>query len=355
MKRARSFFKYVKNSNVLRILLTSLLLLPYLAYIAYIIRGDQGPIDYETFMKIGNSFLEGGDIYGENSYYPLPYAGIFAVFSLLPRPLSMAIWLLAPVILALAITGFQPYTLLFAPTFSHFTGGQSSIFGLLGFYGYRKNLDPTTYAGGIFLALTCLKPQLGIVPAGYAVYQWILYLKKNQRIPAQAVSFAGSLGLIFLPSFLIRPQWLIEWLYTPRPLFDRAISSAVPRLLFLVSKPEKPTYWVLWFVLTIAVVLITWKLKGESQPLDILVLVSFIINPLVHDYDLIQILPTIQGPIMPAAAVVLSIPGWWTMTTQYGNDEAWVSFILIAPGLLITYILQEKRKRDKKGKPETPN
>lgn len=255
----------------------------------------------------------------------------------------MAIWLLGPVVAALFVTRYRPYTLLFAPVFSHFTGGQSSVFGLLGFFGYRLNLDPSSYLGGLFLALTCLKPQLAVVPVAYAAYRWFTYLVQNRRIPRQFVSFAGLVALIYLPSFLLRPTWMGEWLSVPRPLFSRAISSAVPRLLLYISSPGSAGYWLLWLVLAVAVLGITWRLKGNSHSLDILLLASFVINPLVHDYDLIQILPTIWGPIMPLAAVALSLPGWWTITARYGTDAAWVTFIVIAPGLLITYIYQCRR------------
>jgi len=88
---------------------------------------------------------------------------------------------------------------------------------------------------------------------------------------------------------------------------------------------------------------VVWKLKGNSHSLDVLLLASSVINPLVHDYDLIQILPTIWGPIMPLASVALSLPGWWTITTRYGIDTAWVTFSISAPGLLMTYIYQCRR------------
>lgn len=60
----------------------------------------------------------------------------------------------------------------------------------------------------------------------------------------------------------------MEWMYTTLLFLDHAVSSAVPRLIFLFSKPEKTTYWNLWFVLSLAVVLITWKLKGKPETLN---------------------------------------------------------------------------------------
>jgi len=334
------------RSDFLGNLILLLLIAVYLAYVYFVIQADQGPVDYETFMRIGARFVSGEEVYVENSYYPLPYVMVFGLFSLLPRPLSMALWLSLPVVVALFVTRFKPWTLLFAPVFSHFSGGQSSVFGLLGFCGYRLNLNPQSKLGGIFLALTLLKPQLGIVPVGYAVVQWLGFLREKRKVPGQMVAFAGAALLTYLPSFIIDPDWLWKWLSVPRPMFNRAISSAIPRLLNLFTLPGSPLYWLLWFVLSGLLVLVVWRLKGRSHKLDILILLSFIISPLVHDYDLIQVLPTIWGPVMPIASSLLSVPGWWTITTQYANDAAWITFTIIAPGLLACKIYQANSKNE---------
>lgn len=330
----------LRISRTAQIALTLFFLVPYVLYIAYAIYLDQGPIDYETFMNIGDAFLRGEQVYGENSYYPLPYVAIFALFSNLPRPLSLALWLGAPVLVALMAAQFQPYVLIFAPTFSHFLGGQSSMFGLLGFWGFRRNLSPASWSGGAFLALTMLKPQLGIIPLAYAGYQWVQSYRYQRKVPRQFWAFVLTVTCMYFPAFIGNPGWVADWLSAPRPLFGRALSGAVPRLLLPYNAQSPIMFWALWLLSSAVLLAIILRLKGSSHKLDILLLWSFIVNPLVHDYDLIQVIPTIWGPWMKIAAVALSIPGWWTMVTNYANDSAWVTFIIIAPGLLITYILQ---------------
>jgi hypothetical protein len=342
----------------IRYLLTLILLGLYIAYLFFVTRNQQGPVDYETFMRLGRTFLEGGEVYTENSYYPLPYVGVFALLSLLPKSISLVLWLGAPVVVVLVISRFRPWALLFAPVFSHFVGGQSSVFGLLGFFGYRRNLDPSNYPGGVFLSLTLLKPQLAIIPLGYAMVRWIQYYRMKRRVPRQLVSFALTSGLIFLPGFIVSPTWVSDWLSQPRPMFSRALSGAVPRLLLLISSPENALYWILWTLLSVLLIGVVWKFKGKSHSLDILILGSFIVSPLVHDYDLIQLVPVILGPWMPAASLVLSLPGWWTIFTSYANDAAWVSFVVIAPGLLITYLLQYRKgssEGDASDEPSVPD
>ena len=116
------------------------LLVPYISYVRFIIRVDRGPVDYETFMSIGQRLLSGQEVWGENSFYPMPYVMIFALFRWLPRPWSMAIWHLGPVLAALVISGWSPWVLAFAPVFGHMAGGQTAVFAMLGLWGYRRNL-----------------------------------------------------------------------------------------------------------------------------------------------------------------------------------------------------------------------
>lgn len=335
----------------IRIAATSFLLFVYLAFVVFAAwdPGGWAPNDYAVFMRIGRALLAGEPVYTENSYYPLPYVAIFSIFALLPRPLSVAFWLLAPVVLALVVTRYRPYALAFAPTIAHTFWGQSSGFGLLGLWGYRLNLDIQRASGGVFLALTCLKPQLALVPVGYALYTWIAHWRKTRRIPKQCLAFVATICLMYLPSLLLWPTWPIEWLRAPRPFvcpeprpgFSMALSGAVPRLLVSAGLTGAP-FWLAWLVLSGLVAGVAWRAKGRAHPLDILVLVGFIVSPLVHDYDLIQVLPVIWGPAMPVVAVLLSLPSLWLMA-QCNFDAAWSAAALIAPGLLVAYLFQCQR------------
>jgi hypothetical protein len=328
-----------------KILLLSLLLVPYVLYVFFVVINNQGPVDYETFMRIGTAFRRGGEVYVENSYYPLPYVLVFAFFSSLPRSISLALWLLLPVVVALFAAEFNPCVLVFAPVFSHFVGGQTSVVGLLGFWGYRKSLNLSVGRGGVFLALTLLKPQLGIVPLAFASYQWIKYFLAKRKLPKQFAFFGLTLLIIYLPSFFIRPGWLGEWLRVPRPLFNRALSGAIPRILMYFFDPGAAAYWMIWLMLGLATLVLVMRFRSPlHHPLDTLLLWSFMVNPLVHDYDLIQVIPTIVGAKMWLTGILLSIPGWWTIITSYANDSAWITFTIIAPGLLL-YTIFRRRTR----------
>ena len=157
----------IKNSNkrIASIFIILIILCFYCLYAIVVLNIGVGPIDYETFMRIGQSLIENKQIYGDNSYYPMPYVGIFAIFSLLPFSISFLLWVFIPVFCALAISGWSPLILLFGPLFGHFLGGQTAVFGMMGLWGYRK--FSTSKWAGIWLSLLLLKPQLAIVPLGW--------------------------------------------------------------------------------------------------------------------------------------------------------------------------------------------
>jgi len=332
---------------ILRIAGIVLLLIPYFLYLAFIIRTDQGPVDYETFMDIGHRLRTGTEVYGENSYYPFPFVCIFAFFDWLPRPLSMIIWFLAPVVMALAFSGWNPLILLFAPLFGHFLGGQTAALGMLGLWGYRRSPVPESIRGGIFLALTLLKPQLGIVPFVFAAVQWLRYMHQHRRIPRQAWAWAGSMLLLYLPGFFFMPDWFAKWLHNPRPLAQRAMSGFVPRSLLFLLERGTPVYWLALSGIALLLLAGIWFLCKKGVSLDLAVLWGFVISPIVHDYDLIQVVPLLENPKSVLMALLLSLPGWLVMLFAYDQDPAWYWFTLIAPGILCFLLWQEYRTRDR--------
>lgn len=331
------------KTRFLKLAALILLLIPYLLYIGFIIRADQGPVDYETFMAIGGRLLSGGEVYGENSYYPMPFVMLFALFSWLPRPLSMTLWLLGPVVAALAVTRGNPLVLLFAPLFGHFAGGQSAVFGMVGLWGYRKFNQTDRTAGGVFLALTLLKPQLGLILLAFAAWQWWQALRGQRRIPRQAWAWVVSMLALYLPGFAVMPDWPLRWLSTPRPLFERALSGFVPRSLLYLLSPARAAFWVILAVIAALLLYAAWRLHRKTLTLDLAVVWGFVVSPLVHDYDLIQLIPLLDRPPLMKTAVLLSIPGWMVILFAYTNNTAWYAFTIIAPGILAALLYQKHR------------
>lgn len=304
----------------------------YVAYIVFIIVGNQSGVDYETFMQIGDRFLAGQPIWTENSYYPMPYVMVFGLFSALPRPISMLLWHGAPILVALYITRGKPWPLLFAPLFAHTIGGQTAIFGLLGLYIYRQNRE--RWQGGIGLAILLIKPQLAIFPLIWAGISWLNELRQQRRVPVQSVIFVICALLVFLPGFLLIPDWVQQWLSQPRPLFVRAMATIVPRSLFILFNGQSIIYWALLAVIATALLVGIGVAYKRKVPFDVFMMCGYIINPLVHDYDLIQMIAILDRPSYWWTAVLASLPTWLVIFFAYDNDSAWYAVTLIAPIVL---------------------
>lgn len=321
----------------------------YLAYVAFTIYSGRGPVDYETFMTIGGHFLRHEPVYYENSYYPLPFVMVFALFAWLPRSVSIGAWLLLPVLAALAIRRWHAAVLLFAPVFGHFVGGQTSVFGMAGVWGYRQYADLDRRAGGFWLALLTIKPQLALFPCLWALLTWSRAIREKRRLPSQAWAFLATAAILYLPGFFFYPDWPLHWLSRPRPLFERALSGLVPRVLLQLSALPAWIYWSLLIVIAGGLLLVVWLSNGRKLDFDLFILWSFVVNPLVHDYDLIQLVPLLDTTLMLSAALILSISGWWVILTAYANDAAWAVFTIIAPGLLIVRLWENARRQAAQG------
>jgi hypothetical protein len=273
----------------------------------------------------------------------MPFVMIFSLFSWLPRPISLAIWLFAPVIFALLVTNGNPLVLMFAPLFGHFVGGQTAVFGMLGLWGYRKNMDTANLKGGFFLGLTLLKPQLGIIPLAFAMTQWWKEFQILRRIPRQACALVITVAIIYLPGFFLIPDWPLRWLSYPRPLFERAMSGFIPRTLLYIVSPKTVAYWSVIIAVGILLLWGVWLLNRRVMTLDLAVVWGFIVSPLVHDYDLIQLIPLLENPLLSVIAVLVSIPGWFVILFAYSNNSAWYAFTIIAPGILGALLYQKQK------------
>jgi hypothetical protein len=299
-------------SRIVKQVALGLILSFYILYASLLVIGGTGPVDFDTFRDIGTRALNGQPVYGPNSYYPLPFVGIFAAFAALPRPVALLLWFGGQVAAGVAIAG--PWAMAFAPLFAI----QTAAPAMLGLWGYRKN------GSGAWLALTTLKPQLALFPVAWAMWTWFREWRTSRHIPRQAIVFVATVSAIYLPCFLIYPGWVGDWLANPRGLAYRAMAGLLPRLLYGLPAP---VYWSALLLVSITVFFILRR----RMSLDLFTLLGFIVSPLVHDYDLIQMLPLADTSKKRAVLVLASLPLWFTVLFAYGNDAAWITAALIPP------------------------
>jgi hypothetical protein len=204
---------------------------------------------------------------------------------------------------------------------------------MIGLWAYRRSQDKA--AGGLWLAILLLKPQLGLFPLAWAVWRWYKAVRCEHKIPQQFWVFAVSISVLYLPWFFINPNWVVDWLSYPRGLRYRAMAGIYPRLLYGLPP------WIFWPVLAVlALVLLAWLVR-RGLTLDRLVVYGSIVSPLVHDYDLLQFLAIADTDLKRRFLVFASLPLWWTFLFAYGNDAAWFTAALIPP-MFLWYLTRTK-------------
>jgi hypothetical protein len=158
----------------------------------------------------------------------------------------------------------------------------------------------------------------------------------------------GASAVIFLPAFAVMPDWPARWLGSPRPIFERAVSGAFPRALLVAGvDPGSIGYWLLLAFAGLILLVLVRRIAG-GLPLELALVWSFIVSPLVHDYDLVQLVPLLDSPRLRGAALLSSVPGWFVILFSYGDDRAWFVYALIAPSILAA-MLWESRRASRRG------
>jgi hypothetical protein len=133
---------------------------------------------------------------------------------------------------------------------------------------------------------------------------------------------------------LIIPDWVSQWLAQPRPFFERALAGLIPRTLYLMFEQGSLAFWVALALLSGGLLYGITRVTRARLTFDQFMLASFVVNPFVHDYDLIQMIPLLDRPRLIWAAVLASVPTWGVIAFAYGIDGAWYVVTLIAPVVL---------------------
>lgn len=328
--------------SLLKPLLLLLFSLPYFLFLRYMYVTGLAPIDYLTFIDTGQSLLNGTFAYQVNVYYPLPTVLVFAVLAWLPGWLSLAVWFVfscnaGSLDAGVGSAGFAvcatPVAFFRRPGISFWP--DRPVGGRAAWHSWK---------GGSLLALSLLKPQLALIPLAYAGASWLNAWRGSRRLPAPLVAFAATALGLAAPAFIVYPGWLLDWLSNLRPLFPRALAGLLPRLLVDRLSPLQPEFWLVLTLAALLVLALLYLLNKKQMPLPLVVLWSFIASPLVHDYDLIQLVPLLHHRIMRAAALLVSIPGWYVLAVRYADDRAWLVFALIAPAMAAAWLFADRQE-----------
>ena len=258
---------------------------------------DSQPYDYYILMRGADLFCfhQGAFHYGWPFYYPAPFYTAFCLPYHFAEPLLRWTWMLAPVMMTLWLAQGRAAALVYPPLGVLLLIGQSSWLVLPPFWvGVRDQAgEEAPWWHGLLVALGLFKPHIAL-----PVWVWLGWRWLKRRQWAALAAWAAGVAILVVPSFLIRPGWLVEWLPQPRGYepVNLATLAQIPVVLGHVTfAPDRETQVVIYALcLLMGVILyaiVRWRRGGLA--LYDWTLVVFLVNPMLHDYDLLALLPFI--------------------------------------------------------------
>ncbi len=203
--------------------------------------------DYLRFLEWGRAWLYGDYI----GVYPLPMTAFFAFLSLLPWWLGYAL-LVATSILILVrhLKWTAPLWFAYVPVLQVLLVGNIDIIWL-GLYLIRTPLS---------LMLMTLKPQL-----------FLFALPEVWRLRGRWKEFLFWGALLYLPAFLVRPNWVAEWIQLLR-------AQSRPAIGWSASIWGMPLYMIVAAILLGLAVLVKIK-RADWRP------TLLFLDPAIAGYD----------------------------------------------------------------------
>jgi len=338
------FSRWFLLLNTLLIVIGVGLLLSYVGLSLTI--ADAYPYDYGILLSGTQAFCQPELAFEYNSLwlYPAPFYSTMCLPLGLSPPLTLVLWMLIPFFLVLILSGRRGLILLFPPFFIHMLLGQSTWL-LLPLFAYAVWIDDkqVRWWHGILGALVVFKPHIG----GLALV-WLLY-HHRRRIGFVLTSII-SIILVLIPAFVMLPSWLFDWLGNGRSfkLVSMANIGVIPVNLLgvgvdaenaLASAPALSDQLIIYgfgaICAIILLVLLYWR-RGTLTWYD-WVLVFCLANPLIHDYDLIILIPFIGlFPFRLKLAMLVAIPVWaYAMVTGMYHASILITIVLLMSRLIV--------------------
>lgn len=311
--------------------------------IAYIWIGqvqNDYPYDYGILQFGGELFCFQPDefAYGDEYLYPAPFYTTFCgAFRYAPDALYWA-WMIAPFVLALMLSGQRAAVLVFAPFYIHMVLGQSTwlIVPLYWLALIADRQQQVRWWYGLFVPLALLKPHIAILP-----FVWLFYHGRRQ-ITFLVTAIVATV-LVMLPSFLLEPAWVSEWLSAGRGYKIPSIANIgiIPIQLLQLGESQLPRVHpalgqlvVLFFGGAVAWALLCYLQRRRT---DLIfydwALVFALTNPFMHDYDLIILLPFLANRpkrLLLALTAGLAVWVYAQMTTYYNASSIIPLTLLVA-------------------------
>lgn len=245
-------------------------------------------IDYDVYVERGLSARRGVFFPPEKENpYPLPTTlFVFVPLSYLP-PWFKIVWTIGPYLLLLMLFGRMGILwVLYYPMLIQSATGQMDAWLWVPLIWL---LDNRRRWAGIGAVLLLLKPQLAWLPVLIAL---ILWLKHRDR---ENLLVFGTLFLVlWLPSFVIRPLWLLEVVH---PLLLRANESIIPtRGASIWGWVSWYGGWLLWFVpFVLGLAAYLAYRTARTKPLHTAQCVNLLLTPVLYASNMVMLIPLVKG------------------------------------------------------------
>ncbi|MBN1967090.1 MAG: hypothetical protein JW910_20720, partial [Anaerolineae bacterium] len=259
------------------------------------------PYDYALLMHGAETFCFAPDDFefglSLHAYYPAPFYTLFCLPAhfALTEAILRVLWLFVPVGLTLWLARGRAAALAYPPLGVLLLIGQSSWL-LLPLYILAARDDgkkPSRWWFGLIVALGVIKPHVAL-PA----WLWLSWRWWRRREWPALITWGLALIVLVVPSFLMRPGWLLEWLPNGRG-FESVNLASIALIPVQVGgldfAPPPGALLAVWgfcaLVGTGVYALLRWR-RGRLTGYD-WVLLFFFISPVLNDYDLVVLLPFI--------------------------------------------------------------
>jgi hypothetical protein len=241
-------------------------------------------IDYDVYVERGQS-ARGGVFFPpeKENPYPLPTTlFLFIPLSFLP-PWFKIIWTLGPYVLLLFLYGKSgALWWLYYPMMIQGATGQMDGWLLLPLVWL---LEDRPRLAGLGAVLLLLKPQLAWLTVLVALIQWT-----RRRDRTNLLWFFIPFLILWVPSFVIRPFWLLQVI---TPLMQRANESIMPtRGASIWGWVWWYGGWLIWFVpLVLALAGFLASRVARAKPLQTAQCINLLVTPVLYASNMVMLIP----------------------------------------------------------------
>jgi len=315
---------------------------------------EKPPYDYALLMNGADYFCFRPESfrYGEDLhiYYPAPFYSTFCLPNRYAEPVMRWAWMLLPALLALWLARGRAAVLAYPPLGVLLLIGQSSGLILPAYLIAARELDrrPIRAWHGVPVAMGIFKPHL-VIPA----WIWLAWRWWRRGEWGALAMWALAVVAVVLPACILRPTWLVEWLPNGRGFepVNLASLALVPVQLGQMGFAPGPGGLAIVFafcLLAAGVIVLLLRWRRARLEFYYWVLVFFLVNPFLNDYDLIVLLPFIAPyPRRLLLAVTAGVVTWLfaMLSGTVSPNYRWSMSLLVTLALLVERLWRVERPR----------